>query len=68
MLCPTSTLWAAASLTALNLLWAIPADLLPPRVIQLILRGGAAKIKEAKCVLVGGHTIRKPEPFYGLAV
>ena len=26
------------------------------------------KIKEAKCVLIGGHTIRNPEPIYGLAV
>jgi selenide, water dikinase len=54
-------------LTALNLM-GIPADLVPPRIINLILRGGAAKIKEAKCVLVGGHTIRNPEPIYGLAV
>jgi selenide,water dikinase len=54
-------------LTALNLM-GIPADLVPPRVINLILRGGAAKIKEAKCVLLGGHTIRNPEPIYGLAV
>jgi selenide,water dikinase len=54
-------------LTALNLI-GIPTDLLPPRVIHLILRGGAAKIKEAKCVLIGGHTIRNPEPIYGLAV
>ena len=54
-------------LTALNLM-GIPADVVPPRVIHLILRGGAAKIKEAKCVLLGGHTIRNPEPIYGLAV
>jgi selenide,water dikinase len=54
-------------LTALNIV-GIPADLIPPRVINLILRGGAAKIKEAKCVLIGGHTIRNPEPIYGLAV
>jgi selenide,water dikinase len=54
-------------LTALNLM-GIPADLVPPRIINLILRGGAAKIKEAKCVLIGGHTIRNPEPIYGLAV
>ena len=54
-------------LTALNLI-AIPADLVPPRIINLILRGGAEKIKEAKCVLLGGHTIRNPEPIYGLAV
>jgi selenide,water dikinase len=54
-------------LTALNLM-GIPADVVPPRIINLILRGGAAKIKEAKCVLLGGHTIRNPEPIYGLAV
>jgi len=54
-------------LTALNLV-GIPTDLMPPRIVNLILRGGAAKIKEAKCVLIGGHTIRSPEPIYGLAV
>lgn len=54
-------------LTALNLM-GIPADLVPPRIVNLILRGGAAKIKEARCVLIGGHTIRSPEPIYGLAV
>lgn len=54
-------------LTALNLM-GMPTDLVPPRTIQLILRGGAAKIKEAKCTLIGGHTIRSPEPIYGLAV
>ncbi len=54
-------------LTALNLM-GIPTDLVPSRIINSILRGGAAKIKEAKCVLIGGHTIRNPEPIYGLAV
>src|SRR5437867_2573333 len=54
-------------LTALNLL-GVPTDVVPPRVINAILRGGAAKVKEAKCVLVGGHTIRNPEPIYGLSV
>ena len=54
-------------LTALNLM-GIPADVVPPRIINAILRGGATKIKEAKCVLLGGHTIRNPEPIYGLAV
>ncbi len=54
-------------LTALNLM-GIPADLVPSHIINRILRGGAAKIKEAKCVLLGGHTIRNPEPIYGLAV
>ena len=26
------------------------------------------KIKEAKCVLAGGHTVQNPEPLYGLSV
>jgi selenide,water dikinase len=54
-------------LTAMNLM-GIPTDIVPPNVINAIFRGGASKLKEAKCVLVGGHTIRNPEPVYGLAV
>src|SRR2546427_296670 len=54
-------------LTAMNLM-GIPTDVVPRKVISAILRGGAAKIKEADCVLVGGHTIRNPEPVYGLSV
>lgn len=54
-------------LTALNIM-GIPTDLVPPDVIASILRGGAAKAKEAGCVIIGGHTIRNPEPIYGLAV
>src|SRR5437773_7794465 len=54
-------------LTALNLM-GVPTDVVPQKVINAILRGGAAKVKEAKCALVGGHTIRNPEPIYGLSV
>jgi selenide,water dikinase len=54
-------------LTAMNIL-GIPADTMPPRAMNQILRGGATKIKEAGCMLIGGHTIRNPEPIYGLAV
>jgi len=54
-------------LTALNIA-GFPADVLPLSVVNQILRGGATKIAEAKCVLIGGHTIRSPEPIYGLAV
>jgi selenide,water dikinase len=54
-------------LTALNIL-GVPADVVPPEVIVEILRGGATKAKEARCVLLGGHTIRNPEPIYGLSV
>src|SRR5450755_848180 len=51
-------------LTALNLV-GIPADILPLETVNQIVLGGALKIKEAKCVLIGGHTIRVPEPIFG---
>jgi selenide,water dikinase len=54
-------------LTALNIM-GIPTDLVSNNVIAEILRGGAAKAKEAGCAIIGGHTIRNPEPIYGLAV
>ena len=54
-------------LTAMNLL-GVPTDKVSPAVIVRILRGGASKVKEAGCALVGGHTIRNPEPVYGLSV
>src|SRR6478735_4793506 len=54
-------------ITAMNLL-AVPIDIVPPKVIQAILRGGATKVKEANCALVGGHSVRNPEPIYGLSV
>jgi selenide,water dikinase len=54
-------------LTALNIL-GIPTETVSASVIAEILRGGLAKTQEAKCVMVGGHTIRNPEPIYGLAV
>lgn len=54
-------------LTAMNIM-GVPTDLVPPAIIAAILRGGAVKTKEAKCTLVGGHTIRNPEPIYGLSV
>ena len=54
-------------LTAMNVM-GMPTDSVPNHVINAILRGGAAKTKEAGCVLVGGHSIRNPEPIYGLSV
>jgi selenide,water dikinase len=54
-------------LTALNIM-GIPTDLVPNKVVAEILRGGGAKAKEARCAIIGGHTIRNPEPIYGLAV
>jgi selenide,water dikinase len=54
-------------ITALNIM-GIPTDLVPPKTIATILRGGLEKAKEVDCAIIGGHTIRNPEPIYGLAV
>src|SRR6058998_189211 len=54
-------------LTALNLM-GIPTDVVSAKIINAILRGGAAKAREARCAIVGGHTIRNPEPIYGMAI
>lgn len=54
-------------LTALNVL-AFPPDIVGPEIVAAIVRGGASKVREAGAMLVGGHTIRSPEPIYGLSV
>jgi selenide, water dikinase len=54
-------------ITALNIM-GIPTDLVSEKTIATILRGGLEKAREVGCVIIGGHTIRNPEPIYGLAV
>ena len=54
-------------LTALNIV-GFPTDLVRPRVIAAVLRGGLVKAAEVGCAIIGGHSIRNPEPIYGLAV
>ena len=46
---------------------AFPEEL-PRDVMAAIFGGAAAKVREAGGTLAGGHTIRDPEPKYGLAV
>jgi selenide,water dikinase len=46
---------------------AFPEDL-PRDVLAAIFGGASAKVREAGGTLAGGHTIRDPEPKYGLAV
>ncbi len=46
----------------------MPQDLLTLEEIHAIFRGGADMVKQAGCALVGGHTIKNPEPIYGLSV
>jgi selenide, water dikinase len=46
---------------------AIPEDM-PTSAFREILDGASSKVREAGGLLAGGHTIRDPEPKYGLAV
>jgi selenide, water dikinase len=46
---------------------AIPEDM-PNAAFRAILEGASSKVREAGGMLAGGHTIRDPEPKYGLAV
>jgi len=54
-------------LTAMNIV-GMPEKQLSADVIRSILRGGADVVRDARCSLVGGHSIRSPEPIYGLSV
>lgn len=54
-------------LCALNIL-GFPKGKVPADVIREIVRGGLEKCVEAGAALLGGHSIRNPEPVYGLAV
>src|SRR5258708_33533936 len=37
-------------------------------ILSEILRGGADRVRAAGAIIAGGHTIKDPEPKYGLAV
>ena len=54
-------------ITALNLM-GFPQNLVSSKTIASILRGGLKKAAEVGCAIIGGHSIRNPEPIYGLAV
>ncbi len=54
-------------ITALSIA-AIPDKDFPPEWAAAIFRGGAAKLKEAGCALLGGHTVRDPEIKFGYAI
>ncbi len=46
-------------LTALNMI-GMPDDIVSPKTIAAILRGGLEKANEVGCAIIGGHTIRNP--------
>jgi selenium donor protein len=54
-------------LTALNIV-GMPDEKISAKTIATILRGGLSKAREAGCAVIGGHTVRAPEPLYGMAV
>lgn len=41
---------------------------LDPGILGDIMAGGAAKVKEAGAILIGGHSVQNDEPLYGLCV
>lgn len=43
-------------------------ETLDKKIILEILQGGYSKCREASTVICGGHTIKNPEPLYGLCV
>jgi selenide,water dikinase len=53
--------------TAMNLV-AFPAKEMDLSVLREIVQGGIDKLKEAECVLIGGHTVEDKELKYGLSV
>ena len=53
--------------TALNIL-CYPAGDLPPAELGRILQGGADKLKEAGCSLLGGHTVIDKELKFGCSI
>jgi selenide,water dikinase len=63
-----SDVWAMGGtpITALSVLvWPGPDDL---ETLELILLGGAAKMREAGCEILGGHSVTDPEIKFGYAV
>ena len=54
-------------LTALSIA-AFPEADFPPEWAADIVRGGQAKLKEAGCALLGGHSVRDPEIKFGYAI
>ena len=50
---------------ALNIMAVSPQ--MPDEAVREVLRGGYTKAAEAGVIISGGHTIRDPEPKYGLS-
>jgi selenide, water dikinase len=53
--------------TALALI-CVPSELVRQGIVGAITHGASEKLREAGCVLLGGHSILDPQPKFGLAV
>jgi len=54
-------------ISALNIV-GFPEKILPLAILKDIIRGGLSVADAAGTPIVGGHTVKSPEPFYGLAI
>lgn len=54
-------------ITAMNIV-CFPTKTLPLTVLREVMDGALAKLKEAECLMVGGHTVADPEFKFGLSV
>lgn len=54
-------------IAAINIV-GFPEKDIPYSVLKKIIQGGLSVAKEAGMPIVGGHTVKSPEPFYGLSI
>jgi selenide,water dikinase len=57
----------AKPVSALNIV-GFPEKTIDKSVLNEIIKGGLDTARRAGMPIVGGHTLKAPEPFYGLAV
>jgi selenide,water dikinase len=57
----------ARPISAINVV-GFPEGKIPLEYLRKIIDGGLTVAEEAKMPIVGGHTIKSPEPFYGLSI
>lgn len=57
----------AKAIAAINIV-GFPEKNIPYSVLKKIIEGGLSVAKEAGIPIVGGHTVKAPEPFYGLSI
>ncbi len=57
----------ARPISALNIV-GFPEKNIPIEILKEIMNGGLSIAKQAGMPIVGGHTIKAPEPFYGMSI